>query len=129
MKQIHQILLTAERTSVKAAPRKSQSIKSSSNSSTSSSSDVRNGFFHLGLTEKPFFHVVDDFDDEVLSNDTDNTSECSHSPVVNHTCACEVEDNDTDFLDTEGKVGSAFEAVMFLDVSRASVRSHALLTA
>ncbi|KAK5095994.1 hypothetical protein LTS08_007876 [Lithohypha guttulata] len=116
LKQIHQILLTAERTSVKAAPRKSQSIKSSSNSSTSSSSDVRNGFFHLGLTEKPSFHVVDDSDDEVLSdNDTDDTSECSHSPVVNRACACEVEDNDTDFLDTEGKVGSAFEAVMFLD--------------
>jgi len=55
-------------------------------------------------------------DDDALSiADTDATSACSHSLMDDGSCACQNEDDATDFLDTEGQVGIAVESLMFLD--------------
>jgi len=80
-----------------------------------SSPEVGNSFSYSLLNDVPTDDLSEVSDDEVLSTtDTDATSECSHSSVDNHSCACENDDDVADFLDTEGQVGAAVESLVFL---------------
>lgn len=71
-------------------------------------------------------YPLDDSDDGSVSvTDTDATSECDHSVVDTHECACHTGDDDAaDFLDTEGQIGVAVETIMFLTVSLYTRHDH-----
>lgn len=116
LKQIHQILVTAGRPSVKTKVMVSKTAKHA-RSSTSSSHGAKNTFAHL-LPTADEQNDSGGSDDEALSDtDTTATSDCSHSTVEDYSCPCEDDEDDADFLDSEGRVGVAVETTMFLKVA------------
>lgn len=116
LKQIHEILLTAGKPAVKsrvAVSRTHRDVRTS----TSSSHGVKNAFARLLITTHDQSDS-DESDEEAISDtDTSATSDCSHSTIEDHACPCEDNEDDADFLDSEGIVGVAVETTMFLKVS------------
>lgn len=117
LRQIHEILLKVGKPATKYAAKMSQQRHKQHSSRTSSSSLSRasDGFSLLSLSNDAAT-VADESDEDCISDvDTDATSECSHDD--RGVCCDRSDDNDdADFLDTEGHLGVAVEAVMFVEV-------------
>ena len=127
LQQIHKVLLTAGRPGIRPKSKASPIRKARTSSSVISTSELRLTFDRLLLDADQTCHGSDESDDDHLSDtETDATSECSHADSNHRTCAC-VDEEDADFLDSEGRLGFALDAVLFLQV-RVTRCVSALLT-
>ena len=77
-------------------------------------SEIESGFTHLLLDDVSSHDLSDLSDGDTPSNaDTDTTSECPHAALEDYTRASDSSD-DSDFPNTEGRIGVAMGSFMFL---------------